>query len=211
MSEAVPTVFVIDDDASVRKGVARLLRIAGFVAETFTSAHEFLEHFPSDVRGCLVLDLAMPGLDGLQLQQALAERGSMLPIVFLTGRGDIPSSVRAMKQGAVDFLTKPVSKQDLLDAVRRAIERCAALRETWQQVADVEERVATLTPREREVLTHLLSGKLNKQIAADLGTVEYTIKVHRARVMRKMQAPTLAALIRLAERAGLRTALPGEN
>jgi FixJ family two-component response regulator len=159
----------------------------------------------------VILDLAMPGFDGLQMQKALTDQGSVLPVIFLTGHGDIPTSVQAMKGGAVDFLTKPVTDDELLAAVRKAIERCEALCRAREEIAIVRRRVATLTPREREVLTHLLSGKLNKQIAADLGTVEHTIKVHRARVMAKMQARTLAALVRLAERAGIEAAPPTED
>ena len=208
MTSRPATVFVVDDDPSVRRGVERLLRSAGLTIEAFGSASEFLERYDRDATGCVILDLAMPGFDGLQLQQALAERGSALPIIFLTGHGDIPSSVQAMKRGAVDFLTKPVSGDELLAAVRNSIERCEALYRTREEIDDIRHRVATLTPREREVLTHLLSGRLNKQIAADLGTVEYTIKVHRARVMQKMQVRTLAALVRLAERAGIEPAPP---
>jgi FixJ family two-component response regulator len=203
MTGDTPIVFVVDDDASVLRGVKRLLRSAGFTGETFASAREFLERYDSNGVGCVILDLAMPGFDGLQMQQALADRGSVLPIIFLTGHGDIPSSVRAMKGGAVDFLTKPVSDDELLAAVRNAIQQCEALSRTREDIESIRRRVATLTPREREVLSHLLTGKLNKQIAADLGTVEHTIKVHRARVMQKMQVRSLTALAQLAERAGI--------
>jgi FixJ family two-component response regulator len=199
---------VVDDDPSVRKGVTRLLRSAGLAAEAFTSAHDFLERYDRDAAGCVILDLAMPGLDGLQMQQALADRGSVLPIIFLTGHGDIPTTVRAMKGGAVDFLTKPVSDDELLGAVQHAIALCETLQEARREVAEIERRMATLTPREREVLKHLVAGKLNKQIAADLGTVEQTIKVHRARVMHKMQARNLAALVRLTSRAGIEVPPP---
>ena len=211
MTSGAPTVFVVDDDPSVRRGVERLLRSAGLAAESFASARDFLERYDCDAAGCVILDLAMPGFDGLQMQQALADRGSALPIIFLTGHGDIPSSVKAMKRGAVDFLTKPVSGDDLLAAVRNAIERCEALYRAREEIADIRRRFATLTPREREVLAHVLSGKLNKQIAADLGTIEHTIKVHRARVMQKMQARTLAALVRLAQRAGIEPVPPTEG
>jgi FixJ family two-component response regulator len=211
MTSGTPIVFVVDDDASVRRGVQRLLRSAGFTAATFVSAPEFLERYDRDVTGCVILDLAMPGFDGLQMQKALADRGSVLPVIFLTGHGDIPTSVQAMKGGAVDFLTKPVTDDELLAAVRKAINQCEALYRAREEIAIIRRRVATLTPREREVLTHLLSGKLNKQIAADLGTVEHTIKVHRARVMEKMQVRTLAALVRLAERAGIEAAPPTEG
>lgn len=211
MTSGTPIVFVVDDDASVRRGVQRLLRSAGFAAETYASAPEFLERYERNAAGCVILDLAMPGFDGLQMQKALIERGSVLPIIFLSGQGDIATSVQAMKGGAVDFLTKPVTDDELLSAVRKAIERCAALYRAREEIAIVRRRVATLTPREREVLTHLLSGRLNKQIAAHLGTVEHTIKVHRARVMQKMQARTFAALVRLAERAGIEATPPSES
>jgi FixJ family two-component response regulator len=211
MTRGTPIVFVVDDDASVLRGVKRLLRSAGFTAETFASAPEFLERHDRNAAGCVILDLAMPGFDGLQMQKALTDQGSVLPIIFLTGHGDIPTSVQAMKAGAVDFLTKPATDDELLAAVRKAIQRCEALYRAREEIAVVRRRVATLTPREREVLAHLLSGKLNKQIAAELGTVEYTIKVHRARVMQKMQARTLAALVRLAERAGIEATPPTEG
>jgi FixJ family two-component response regulator len=211
MTGDTPVVFVVDDDASVLRGIKRLLRSAGFTGETFASAREFLERYDGNAVGCVILDLAMPGFDGLQMQQALADRGSVLPIIFLTGHGDIPTSVQAMKQGAVDFLTKPVSDDQLLDAVRNAIQRCEVLSRTREDVEDIRRRVATLTPRERQVLAHLLSGKLNKQIAADLGTAEQTIKIHRARVMQKMQVRTLVALVRLAEHAGVEAAPPTEG
>lgn len=203
MTEAAITVFAVDDDPSVRTGLGRLLRSAGFKAEVFATARAFLGAYRPDVTGCLILDLAMPELDGLELQQQLAERGGALPIIFLTGHGDIPTSVRAMKLGAADFLTKPVDDRALLAAVEQAIHRSNILQQQRREVADIERRLATLTPREREVLEHLLTGKLNKQIAAALGTVEKTIKVHRARVMHKMRAPSLAALVRLTERAGI--------
>jgi len=159
--------------------------------------------------GCLILDLAMPELDGLQLQQQLIERGSVLPIIFLTGHGDIPTSVRAMKQGAADFLTKPVDDARLLAAVRQALERCAVMLTARSEAAGFERRLATLTERERQVLTHMLRGELNKQIAASLGTVEKTIKFHRAHVMRRMGTPTLAVLAARAERAARRVEVPG--
>ncbi|MCC7325655.1 MAG: response regulator transcription factor [Burkholderiales bacterium] len=203
MTDAACTVFVVDDDPSVRKGVQRLLRSAGFSTEGYTSAQAFLDGHDRAVIGCVILDLTMPGISGLQMQEALADSGSVLPIVFLTGHGDIPTSVRAMKHGAVDFLTKPVSDDMLLGAVRHAIERATVLEQEMREKHDIERRLATLTPREREVLTHLVRGRLNKQIAADLGTVEKTIKVHRARVMQKMQVRTLVALARLVQQAGI--------
>ncbi len=203
MTDAMCTVFVVDDDASVRKGVLRLLRSVGFAAEGYASAQEFLDGHDRAAIGCVILDLAMPGIDGLQMQEALAGSDSALPIVFLTGHGDIPTSVRAMKQGAVDFLTKPVSDDALLNAIGQAIARATVLERERRERRDIERRLATLTPREREVLPHLVRGRLNKQIAADLGTVEKTIKVHRARIMQKMQVRTLVALARLVQRTGL--------
>jgi len=211
MTQPTMTVFAVDDDASVLKGIERLLRSAGFNAQVFASAQAFLDEYDHDVTGCIILDLAMPGLDGLQLQQRLIEKGGALPIIFLTGRGDIPTSVRAMKQGAADFLTKPVDDRELLAAVQQATRRCRIVQQERRELAGIEERLATLTPREREVLEHLLSGKLNKQIAATLGTVEKTIKVHRARIMHKMRAPTLATLVRQAERAGVATHSAGAD
>lgn len=202
MTGAAHTVFVVDDEESVRKALARLLRSAGFHTVVFGSAEEFLQARIPDTPGCLVLDLAMPGVNGLELQQALAERDTGWPIIFLTGRADVPTSVQAMKRGASDFLTKPVNDEDLLAAVRTAIDRHRTAREVRGWVDEIRRRLATLTPREREVLIHVVSGKLNKQVAAELGTVEKTIKVHRARVMEKMQAQSLADLVRMVERAG---------
>lgn len=204
MTSEAPVVFVVDDEESVRKALARLLRSAGFNVAVFGSPQEFLHTQNPDTPGCLVLDIAMPGLDGLELQQALAARGAGWPVIFLTGRADIPMSVQAMKSGAVDFLTKPVNDESLLAAVQSAIEKDRTDRRARAELAEVQRRLATLTPREREVLAQVVSGKLNKQIAADLGTVEKTIKVHRARVMAKMNAQSLAELVRLAERAGVR-------
>jgi FixJ family two-component response regulator len=208
MSCTEPTVFVVDDDTSVLRSLKRLLVAAGLNVAAFASPREFLERYDPNLAGCLVLDLAMPGLNGLELQQMLAARGSRLPIIFLTGHGDIPTSVQAMKRGAVDFLTKPVDDDELLATIRRAFEKGRALREAHAELAGIEQRLATLTPREREVLRHIISGRLNKQIAADLGTVEKTVKVHRARVMEKMRVRSLAELVRLAERAGIKAASP---
>jgi len=198
-----PAVFLVDDDASVLKGLRRLLASAGLRVVAFESPQEFLEGLDRDAGGCVVLDHSMPGLTGLELQQALAARGSALPVIFLTGKGDIPTSVRAMKGGAADFLTKPVDGEVLLAAVRGALERDRSQRAEREERAGIERRLATLTAREREVLRHVVAGLLNKQIAARLGTVEKTVKVHRARVMEKMQARSLAELVRLAGKAGL--------
>lgn len=198
-----PTVFVVDDDAAVLKSISRLLRSFGLRVVTFSSPREFLEHYDARVPGCLLLDVAMPGLDGLQLQSALTTKGCPLPVIFLTGQGNIPMSVRAMKRGAVDFLTKPVPDEDLLRAVQSAVAADRQHREANAELNDIQARLNSLTPREREVLEHVVSGQLNKQIATQLGTVEKTIKVHRARVMEKMKAPSLAALVRLAGRGGI--------
>jgi FixJ family two-component response regulator len=197
------TVFIVDDDPAVLKGLARLLRSARLDVLAFGSPQEFLERHDPHAPGCLVLDLAMPGLNGLELQAALMAKGSTLPIIFLTGNGDIPTSVQAMKRGALDFLTKPVNDDDLLKAVQVALEKNRIARQTRAELDDIQTRLDSLTPREREVLTHVVSGQLNKQAAADLGTVEKTVKVHRARVMEKMKVQSLAELVRLAERVGL--------
>ena len=195
-----PTVFVVDDYAPVRRAVSRLLRAAGFAVIAFASPEEFLAQYDPQIVGCLVLDVAMPTLNGLELQQILAKTGSLLPIIFLTGTSDIPKSVQAMKNGASDFLTKPVNDEDLLAAVRVAIEKNRAFRQEQADLSEIRARLATLTPREREVLEHVATGKLNKQIAGDLGTVEQTVKVHRARVMQKMRVQSVAELVRLTER-----------
>ena len=197
------TVFVVDDDAAVLKGIARLLRSSGFHVVTFSSPWGFLEQYDSRIPGCLVLDVAMPGLDGLELQSALTTKGSSIPIIFLTGHGSIPMSVRAMKRGALDFLTKPVNGEDLLRAVETATAADRQQRQADSELNEIQARLNSLTPREREVLEHVVSGQLNKQIASDLGTVEKTIKVHRARVMEKMKVQSLAELVRLAERCGV--------
>ena len=203
MPSLPPTVFIVDDDPAVLKSLARLLRSARLDVATFSSPREFLERHDPSASGCLVLDVAMPGLNGLELQEALTTKGSELPIIFLTGHGDIPMSVQAMKRGALDFLTKPVNDEDLLQAVHVAIDKDCLQRQTRAEVTEIQQRLATLTPREREVMEHVISGQLNKQTAADLGTVEKTIKVHRARVMEKMKVQSVAELVRLAERAGV--------
>lgn len=203
MNETVPTVLVVDDDPSVLKALALLLRSMELNVATFCSPHEFLEQYQPGTHGCLVLDFSMPNLNGLELQQELAARDIGLPVIFLTGHGDIPMSVQAMKQGAVDFLTKPVHDQDLIDAIHAAFEMDRINRRTRAELAEIRQRLAALTPREREVLKHVVAGRLNKQIAADLGTVEKTIKVHRAHLMTKLKVRSLADLVRLAERAGV--------
>ena len=204
MTQPAPTVFVVDDDASVRRSLARLLKSAGYQVEMFPSALEFLA---SDrhhhIAACLVLDLRLPGLTGMDLQARLAELQSPLAIVFITGHGDIPTSVRAMKDGAVDFLPKPFDDTHLLDAVARAIERTRLDQKALAELTAIQLRFATLTAREREVMAQIVTGKLNKQVADDLGTVEKTIKVHRARVFEKMQVQSLAELVPLATKLGL--------
>ena len=197
------TVFVVDDAAPVRKALSRLLRTAGFTVAAFASAEEFLAQYDPHTPGCLVIDLVMPAVSGLELQSILAQKGSVLPIIFLTAHGDIPKSVQAMKHGASDFLTKPVNDEDLLAAVRVAIEKDRALRREQVELSEVRARLATLTPREREVLEYVVAGKLNKEIAGDLGTVEQTVKVHRAHVMQKMRVQSLAELVRLTHRCGI--------
>jgi FixJ family two-component response regulator len=201
-----PTVFIVDDDSAVLKSLARLLRSARLNVMAFGSPQEFLERHDPRAPGCLVLDLAMPGLNGLELQAALTVKGSAIPIIFLTGHGNIPTSVQAMKRGALDFLTKPVNDDDLLKAVQAAMEQDRIARIARAELEDIQARLDSLTPREREVLTHVVSGQLNKQTAADLGTVEKTIKVHRGRVMEKMKVHSVAELVHLAERAGIRAA-----
>jgi FixJ family two-component response regulator len=194
---------LVDDDPSVLRALTRLFSAAGLASRAYSSPAAFLQAHDPATPGCLVLDVALPGLDGLELQQALAISDCARPIVFITGRGDIPTSVRAMKGGAVDFLTKPVNDRDLLAAVHDAIELDRVAREAQAEVGALKQRLASLTPREREVLAEVVSGRLNKQIAADLGTVEKTIKVHRARIMEKMAVRSLADLVRIAERLGI--------
>jgi FixJ family two-component response regulator len=196
-------VFVIDDDPLVRESVADLLNSAGFTAQSFGSAIEFVEFFKGhrpDLPACLILDVELPGLSGLDLQAELAKSANEIPIVFLTGHGDIPMSVRAMKAGAVGFLTKPFGKQELLDAIKEALLRDGEVRKQRSDNFELQKRLGTLTPRERQVLALVVSGRLNKQIAGELGTTDLTIKVHRGRVMRKMGAGSLADLVRMAEK-----------
>jgi len=197
------TIYLVDDDPGVLKGLSRLLRARGFEVQSFASAGEFLcQHDPA-IPGCAILDVAMPDLDGIELQEALIAADTHRPVVFLTGRGDIPMSVRAMRAGAVDFLTKPVSDEALLDAVGRARESDARSRDRLSELNSIQTKVRTLTPREREVLAHVVAGRLNKQIAGDLGTVEKTIKVHRSRMMVKLGVRTVADLVRMAEKVGV--------
>jgi len=200
----LPTVFLVDDDPSVLRAIGRLVRSAGWNIATFNSARAFLAQQEPTVPGCLVLDVAMPGFDGLELQQALTRVGNCLPIIFLTGHGNIPMSVRAMKSGAADFLSKPCPDEELLAAIGQALARDRQFRRERGKEQVFDELLATLTPREREVMLGVVAGKLNKQIAADLGTVEKTVKVHRARVMEKLRVSSVADLVRLTERGGKR-------
>jgi FixJ family two-component response regulator len=211
MTLSLPTVFVVDDDPSIRRSLARLFKSADFHVEAFASAEEFLEGVAPKRAGCVVLDVQMPGVDGMALQSRLRNAGYGLPIVFLTGHGTIPMSVQAMKDGAMDFLTKPVDDDDLLTAVRRALERDRRDRAEREEVAVIRERVEELTPREYEILTYVLTGLLNKQIAHALNISEKTVKVHRGRVMEKMGVTSVAELVHLAEQAGIKPAedVPG--
>lgn len=208
MTHTASIVFVVDDDLSVRKSLHRLLQAAGYVVMTFASAEEFLGHPPPDTAYCVILDVRMPGLDGLALQTRLARRDPVPSLIFITGHGDIPMSVKAMKAGAVDFLAKPFHEREMLQAIEEALARNREGGAAARERAEIRKRLATLTPREREVLEHVIAGQLNKQIAAELGTVEKTVKVHRGRVMRKMQVASLADLVRLSEKAGVK-AVPG--
>lgn len=197
------TVFLVDDDVRIIKALARLLRGRGYDPIAYTSPQAFLEHHDASLPGCAVLDLSMPGLNGLELQEALIVDGAQRPVIFLTGKGDIPTTVRAMRAGAVDFLTKPVVVQDLVAAIERAKESDLQVRQRRVERDLIEDRVATLTPRERQVLAEVVSGKLNKQIAYDLGTVEKTIKFHRGSIMKKLGVRMVADLVRLAEKVGI--------
>jgi FixJ family two-component response regulator len=209
MTEFGATVFVVDDDAAVRKSLARLLKSAGFRTESFSSADEFLDFWGGNpLPGCVLLDLSLPGLNGLQLQQKLQSSAHAIPIIFITGHGDIPSTVTAMKAGAVDFFPKPFNDEDLLRAIREAIRRDALQRAERVERAAVERRFEAMTPREREVMALVVKGLMNKQIASVLGASEKTVKIHRGRVMDKMNVQSVADLVRAAEKMGLHSGAP---
>jgi len=203
VSETEPTVFVVDDDPSVRRSTERLVRSMGFNVQTFASAKEFRDHARVEGPACLVLDVHLPGVSGLDLQRELTQAGVQVPIIFITGRGSIPMSVRAMKEGAVEFLTKPYRRNDLLAAIRAAIERDRASRKERVDASDLRQRYERLTAREREVMGLVVGGLLNKQIAGELATTERTIKFHRAHIMQKMEAQSLAELVRMAGQLGV--------
>jgi RNA polymerase sigma factor (sigma-70 family) len=203
LSATVPIVHIVDDDASFLKATSRFLRASGFAVKTFESAANLFSQRDQEARGCVVADLRMPGMDGLELQAALARTHNPLPILFLTGNADIPSSVHAMRSGAEDFLTKTASKEELLDAIRRAVARDSRERETRVRRRELNARIETLTEREREVLGHVIRGQLNKQIAADLGITERTVKHHRTAITTKLGVPSVAELTQLAHEAGI--------
>jgi FixJ family two-component response regulator len=203
MTESEPIVFIVDDDPSVRRSTERLMRSAGLKVQTFASAREFLEHPRIDAPACLVLDVRMPGLSGMDLQLELTKAGIRIPIIFITGHGDIPMSVRAMKAGAVEFLTKPFRSRGLLDAVRAAVERDQSAHKDRSEIQALRELYDKLTEREREVMALVVTGRLNKQVAGELATTERTIKFHRAHIMEKMRSESLADLVRMAEKLGI--------
>jgi FixJ family two-component response regulator len=210
MNETDSTVFVVDDDRSVREGLVDMIQSLGMQAKAFASAQQFLQHKRPDTPTCLVLDVRLPGLSGLDLQRQLGQSGQPIPVIFITGHGDIPMSVRAMKEGAVEFLTKPFRDQDLLDAIHQALKKDRTAREQRAKAAEVRRRYDTLTSREREVMQLVIAGMLNKQIAGELGTSEVTVKMHRGQVMHKMQAQSVVELLRMSETMAMIATAPSQ-
>jgi FixJ family two-component response regulator len=211
MTTAPPIVHVVDDDASFRTAIGRLLGASGYQVAVYGSASELLEKLPGDAPGCILLDVKMSGLNGPQLQERLGELGHKLPIIFLTGHADVPTSVRTIKAGAEDFLTKPVPKKDLFAAIERALKRCEEIRDHDSRIDALQSLVSRLTPREKEVFALVVRGKLNKQIAHELNIAERTIKAHRQQVMEKCEVQTLAELVLIAERLGMLSAPRGDH
>jgi FixJ family two-component response regulator len=208
MTEPQPIVFIIDDDISVREGISDLLRSVGLGVQTFASTQEFVDSKRPDAPGCIILDVRLPGRSGLELQQTLGQLGIQLPVIFISGHGDIPISVRAMKSGAMEFLTKPINEQELLDAVQAGIERDRANRQDNALATELRARFNSLTPREREIMSLVVSGNLNKQIGFQVGLSEMTVKVHRSHVMQKMRAKSLVDLVRMADKLGVSAPKP---
>jgi FixJ family two-component response regulator len=198
-----PIVFVVDDDSAVRRMIAHFLTLSGYRVETFATAQEFLEANCVSPLACLILDVQLPGLNGLELQQTLVECGKLLPIVFITGYGDIPTTVKAMKAGAVDFLPKPFTEEALLSAVRTALDRCRRESTVKSDLGEIQKLLTTLSPREAEVLPYVVAGRLNKEVAYELGIAEQTVKIHRAQIKKKLQVQSTAELVRLAVKAGV--------
>jgi FixJ family two-component response regulator len=203
MMDRKPTVFLVDDDPGVLKALSTLLEVSGYDVKSFASPQEFLDDHDASLPGCAIFDVAMPDIDGLELHASLLQNDLNRPVIFVTGFGDVPTSVRAMKAGAIDFITKPVADQELLDAVARAVQTDAEVRKTVHELNLIGGQFAKLTPRELEVVRHVIAGKLNKQIAHELGTVINTIKIHRGRAMRKLGVQSVADLVRVAQKAGV--------
>lgn len=209
MNGQTPTVFLIDDDPSVRRGLSRLIRVAGFNVQAFASAGDFLASPHYDGPGCIVLDVKMPGLSGMDLQAEMNKEEYTMPIIFISGHGDVPMTALAMKEGALDFLAKPIDREHLLNAIRTALDKDRASRETHAELHQIRAKLATLSPREFEVMRFVVAGLLNKQIAYELGIAEDTVKIHRGRMMSKMDVVSVAELVRLTQKAGVEPADPG--